>query len=33
MLDSLIHMDIALLNYLRSFVDPTSVLQVKLVHI
>lgn len=33
MLESLVQLDINLLNYLRSFIDPTSVLQVKLIHI
>lgn len=33
MLSFLVSQDIALLNYLRSFVDPTSALQVKLIHI
>ncbi|MFA6090875.1 MAG: phosphatase PAP2 family protein [Candidatus Gracilibacteria bacterium] len=33
MLDFLVSQDIALLNFLRSFVDPTSVWQVKLIHI
>lgn len=33
MLDFLVSEDIALLNHLRSFIDPTSVLQVKLIHL
>lgn len=33
MLDFLISKDITLLNYLRSFVDPTSALEVRLIHI
>lgn len=32
MLSFLISQDITLLNYLRSFIDPTSALQVKLIH-
>ncbi|MDD5197434.1 MAG: phosphatase PAP2 family protein [Candidatus Gracilibacteria bacterium] len=33
MIDILIQSDITLLNYLRSFIDPTSALQVKLIHV
>jgi membrane-associated phospholipid phosphatase len=33
MLASLVQLDIALLNYLRSFIDSNSALQVKLIHI
>jgi len=33
MLESLVQLDINFLNYLRSFIDPTSVIQVKLIHI
>lgn len=33
MLSFLISQDITLLNYLRSFIDPNSVLQVKIIHI
>ncbi|MDD2892037.1 MAG: phosphatase PAP2 family protein [Candidatus Gracilibacteria bacterium] len=33
MLSFLISQDIALLNYLRSFIDPNSALQVKIIHI
>ncbi|MDD5376600.1 MAG: phosphatase PAP2 family protein [Candidatus Gracilibacteria bacterium] len=33
MLSFLVSQDIALLNYLRSFIDPNSVLQVRLIHI
>lgn len=33
MFEFLVSQDITLLNYLRSFIDPTSALQVRLVHI
>lgn len=33
MIDFLVSQDIALLNYLRSFVDPSSALQIKLIQI
>jgi len=33
MVESLVQTDISFLNYLRSLIDPNSVLQVKLIHI
>lgn len=33
MFSFLVSQDIALLNFLRSFIDPTSVLQTRLIHI